>query len=293
VKLTRCLPWCGKNSEEKGKIEQRKGIRGTEEEKAISWTADEKEDWGREEEMEINHRKIETMVPKRFHQWLKVFGKVELERMPVRKVWDHTIDVKEDFKPSKAKVYPLSRNKREEVQKFVDEHLKKGYIRPSKSQQTSLVFFVGKKDGEKCMVMDYHKLNRQMVKNNYPLPLITELVDNMGSKCVFTKMDLRWGYNNVRVKKGNKWKTAFIIHVGLFKPVVMFFGMTNSPATFQAIMNKLLRDMINEGKVAAFVDNVLVGTETEEGHDKVIEEVLKRLEENNLYVKPEKCMWKV
>ena len=111
---------------------------------------------------------------------MKVFGKVELERMPVRKVWDHTIDVKEDFKPSKAKVYPLSRNKRDEVQKFVNEHLKKRYIRPSKSQQTLPVFFVRKKDRGKHMVMDYRKLNRQTIKNNYPLPLITELVETWG-----------------------------------------------------------------------------------------------------------------
>jgi len=237
VKMTRCPPWCGKNNRSKEARERqekvtRREARTVEGEKAISWAANEKEDWGREEEMEIDHRKIKTMVPKRFHRWLKVFGKVESERMPVRKVWDHTIDVKEDFKPSKAKVYPLSRNEREEVQKFVNEHLKKGYIRLSKSQQTSLVFFVGKKDGGKCMVMDYRKLNRQIVKNNYPLPLITELVDNMGSKRVFTKMDLRWGYNNVRVKKGDEWKAVFTTHVGLFEPVVMFFGMTNSPATF-------------------------------------------------------------
>jgi len=103
-------------------------------------------------------------------------------------------------------------------------------------------------------------------------------------------MDLRWGYNNVRVKEGDEWKTVFITHVGSFEPVVMFFGMTNSPATFQAMMNKVLRDMINEGKVAVFVDDVLVGTETEEGYNKMVEEVLKRLEENDLYVKPEKCM---
>ena len=113
---------------------------------------------------------------------MKVFGKVESEMMPVRKVWDHAIDVKEDFKPSKAKVYPLSRNEREEVQKSIDEHLKKGYIIPSKPQQTLPVFFVGKKDGGRHMVMDYYKLNKQTVKNNYPLPLITELVDNMGNK---------------------------------------------------------------------------------------------------------------
>jgi len=164
----------------------------------------EKKDWGRKEEMEIDHHKIEAMVPKQFHWWLKVFVKVESEKMPVWKVWDHAINVKEDFKPSKAKVYLLSRNEREEVQKFVDKHLKKGYIRPSKLQQMSPVFFVGKKDGGKRMVMDYCKLNKQIVKNNYPLPLITELVDNMGSKCVFTKMDLWWGYNNVQVKEGDK-----------------------------------------------------------------------------------------
>jgi len=94
----------------------------------------------------------------------------------------------------------------------------------------------------------------------------------------------------VRIKEEDEWKVAFTTHVESFEPVVMFFGMTNSPATFQAMMNKILRDMINEGKVAAFVDNVLVGTDTEERHDEIVEEVLRRLEENNLYVKPEKCV---
>jgi len=141
--------------------------------------------------------------------------------------------------------------------------------------------------------MDYCSLNEQTVKNNYPLPLITDLINNMGSKKVFTKMDLRWGFNNVRIKEGDEWKGAFTMHVGSFEPTVMFFGMTNSPAMFQAMMNEILRDMINKGKVVAFVDNVLVGTETEEGHDEIVEEVLRKLEENNLYVKPEKCMWKV
>jgi len=140
--------------------------------------------------------------------------------------------LKDEFASSKAKVYPLSRNERDEVQKFIEDHLRKGYIRPSKSQQTSPVFFVGKKDGGKRMVIDYCKLNRQTVKNNYPLPLITDLVDNMGGKRVFTKMDLRWGYNNVRIKEGDEWKAAFTTYVGSFEPVVMFFGMTNSPAMF-------------------------------------------------------------
>jgi len=120
-----------------------------------------------------------------------VFGKVESERMLAIKVWDHTIDLNGNFKASKARVYPLSRNEKEKVQKFVNEHLKKGYIRPLKSPQTLPVFFIGKKDGGKCMVMDYRRLNKQTVKNNYPLSLITDLVDSMGNKRVFTKMDLQ------------------------------------------------------------------------------------------------------
>ena len=97
----------------------------------------------------------------------------------------------------------------------------------------------------------------------------------------------------MRIKERNEWKRAFIIYIRFFKPMVMFFGIINLPAIFQTIMNKILRDMINEKKVVAFVDDVLVRTETEKGHDKIIKEILKRLEENNLYVKPEKCTWKV
>ena len=109
--------------------------------------------------MELDHRKVEAMVLWKFHKWLKVFGKMELERMPTRKIWDHAIDLKEEFKASKVRVYPLSRNEREEVQQFIQDYLKKGYIRPSKSPQTSPVFFIRKKDGGKHMVMDYRRLN--------------------------------------------------------------------------------------------------------------------------------------
>jgi len=140
------------------------------------------------------------------------------------------------------------------------------------------------------MVIDYHNLNNQTVKNNYPLPLIMDLIDNMGSKQVFTKMDLQWGFNNIRIKERNEWKGAFTTHVGSFELTVVFFGITNSLAIFQAMMNEILRNIINKEKVAAFVNNMLIGTETEEGRDEIVEEVLKRLEENDLYIKPEKCI---
>jgi len=126
------------------------------------------------------------------------------------------------------------------------DQLKKGYIRLSKSLQISLVFFVPKKDGKKRMVQNYRYLNSWMIKNNYPLSLISDLIDSIGKKKVFIKIDLRWIYHNVRIKEGNKWKTAFSMLERSFELMVMFFGLTNSPATFQAMMNDLLRDLVME-----------------------------------------------
>ena len=179
------------------------------------------------------------------------------------------------------------------MREFIKEQLRKGYIWPSKSLQMALVFFVGKKDGKKQIVQDYRYLNKWTIKNNYPLPLILDVLKDIGTKKIFTKMDLRCGYNNVRIKKGDEWKTAFTTLERSFKLTVMFFGLTNFPATFQAMMNELLRDLINTGKVAVFINDMIIETETEEGHDELVAKVIRRLEENDLYVKPEKCKWKV
>ena len=115
----------------------------------------------------IELRTVEKMVPRQFHKYLKVFKKKESERMLIRKAWDHAIDLREGFVPKKGKIYLLSRVKRKEVQEFVKDQLRKGYIRLSKSPQTSLVFFVLKKDGKKRMVQDYRYLNSWTIKNNY------------------------------------------------------------------------------------------------------------------------------
>ena len=155
------------------------------------------------------------------------------------------------------------------------------------------VFFVNKKDRSKRIVMDYCNLNNQTIKNNYLLLLITDLIDNIGSKKVFTKIDLRQGFNNVRIKKEDKQKRVFTTHIESFEPIVIFFRMTNSLATFQIMINEILRDLINKEKVTAFVDDMLVKIETEERHNKIVDKILKRLEKNNLYVKPEKYVQKV
>jgi len=240
VKMTRCWDECGKKwktgrqmkpgwqkQEEREEKERRRPM--IEEEKMIARIVEEREN---EQEDLIELRATEEMVPRRFHKYLKVFEKKDSERMLTRKTWDHAIDLREGFIPKKRKIYPLSRVEREEVQEFVKDQLRKKYIRPLKSPQMSLVFFVSKKDGKKRMVQGYRYLNSWMIKNNYPLPLILDLIDSIGKKKVFTKMDLQWGYNNVRIKEGDEWKAAFSMPEGSFEPMVMFFRLTNSPATF-------------------------------------------------------------
>jgi len=125
------------------------------------------------------------------------------------------------------------------------------------------------------------------------LPLIADILDGVGKRKVFTKLDLRLDYNNVRIKEGDEWKAVFTMHIRAYKPTVMYFGLTNSPTTFQTMMNNLFQNLINQGDTATFIDDILVATDTEEGHNELVEEVLKRLEENNLFVKLEKYKWKV
>ena len=145
----------GRKKEERDKKRKQKKGKMIEVKKVV----EEWEIWDEEEEAVKSEEEAKKLVLEKFHKWIKVFGKKQLERMPIRKVWDHAIDVKEEFIPRKGKVYPLSREKREDVRKFVKEQLKKGYIRPSKSLQMAPVFFLGKKDGKKRMVQDYKYLN--------------------------------------------------------------------------------------------------------------------------------------
>ena len=217
----------------------------------------------------------EELVPKEYHKFLKVFSKKESECMSLRKPWDHAIDLKDTFKLKKGHIIPLSPAEQEGVTAFLDDQLKKGYICPSKFPQTSPVFFIPKKDGKKGMVQDYCYLNEHTVKNNYPLPLITQLVDKLQEAKLFTKMDLRWGYNNVRIKENDEWRAAFTCFHRSFEPLIMYFGLCNLCTTFQAMMNKIFADM--DDVVVVYIDNLMIFTKTENQaeHDKIVLEVLR------------------
>ena len=241
--------------------------------------------------VELNRKKVRKIVPQKFHKWLKVFEKAKSKKIPVRKPWDHIINLKKDFIPKNKKIYLMLREKKKEVREFVKEQLRKVY-QTLKVTLDLAIILCRKKNRKKRIVQDYQYLNKETVKNNYLLLLILNLIDMMGTKKVFTKIDLRWEYNNVWIKERDEQKTIFTIYLGMYKPTVIFFGLINLLATFQAIMNNILRDLIDTGDVVAFIDNVLVGTKDRK-HNKIVEKVLKRIEKNNLYIKLEKYAWKV
>jgi hypothetical protein len=233
---------------------------------------------------------LEEMIPPEFLGFRFVFEKHASERLPERKIWDHAIDLKEDApKQHNCKVYPLSKPEQEELDNFLKEHLRKGYIRESTSPIAAPFFFVKKKEGTLRPIQDYRWLNGWTVKNNYPLPLIPELLDKLQEASIFSKLDVRWGYNNIRIKEGHEYKAAFKTNRGLFEPTVMFFGLTNSPATFQSMMNAVFADLIDTGQVVIYMDDILIFTKDRTTHKKLVQLVLQRLQDNNLFLKPEKC----
>jgi Reverse transcriptase (RNA-dependent DNA polymerase)/RNase H-like domain found in reverse transcriptase len=180
-------------------------------------------------------------------------------------------------------------NEQEELDRFLEENVRKGYIVPSKSLIASPVFFVKKKDGRLRLVQDYRKLNEYTIKNRYPLPLASDIVNRLQGARFFTKFDVRWGYHNIRIREGDEWKAAFTTNRGLFEPQVMFFGLTNSPATFQALMNTIFADLVVAGKVAVYLDDILIYSSTLNEHHRLTHEVLQRLRTHDLYLRPEKC----
>ena len=190
-----------------------------------------------------------------------------------------------------VKVYPLNPKEQEACRVFVDEYLKSGKIVASKSLQASPFFFVSKKDGSVRPCQDYWYLNFHTVKNTYLLPLISNLIDKLKGSSIFTKMDIQWGYNNVLIKPEDRWKAAFVIPLELFKPTVMFFRLCNSPATFQALMNHISGDLIAEGWLIVYMDDILIHSNNQELHTEQTRKVLEHLWKHKLFLKLEKCFF--
>jgi Reverse transcriptase (RNA-dependent DNA polymerase) len=205
---------------------------------------------------------------------------------------DYKINMKEGFEPKLFKNYNLTPEEQKKLDKFLDEILEKGYIQLSQSPQASPFFFVKKKDGRLRPCQDYWYLNDWTIKNAYPLPLISEIMDKLKGAKYFSKFDVQWGYNNVQIQSGDEWKAAFRMNRGLYEPTVMFFRMCNSPATFQAMMDEIFKKKIEEDLIIVYMDDILAFSKTINGLKKIERIILKKAREYDLYFKAKKCKFR-
>ncbi|QRW23751.1 Retrotransposable element Tf2 protein [Rhizoctonia solani] len=231
-------------------------------------------------------------LPPQYHEFAKVFGEEEFKVLPPHREYDISIDLVPDAKLSPGPIYGMTDAESKALKQHIDEELATGKIRPSTSSAGAPVMFVKKADGSLRLVVDYRKLNDVTHKNVYPLPRQDDLMAKLRHAKIFTKLDLRWGYNNVRIKEGDEWKTAFRTKYGLFEYLVMPFGLTNAPAAFQHFMNDLFRDLIDV-TVVIYLDDILIFSENPKDHPTHVREVLSRLMKNQLFCKLSKCHFHV
>ncbi|CCO33944.1 hypothetical protein RSOLAG1IB_11464 [Rhizoctonia solani AG-1 IB] len=226
-------------------------------------------------------------IPTQYHAFAKVFGKEEFNKLPLHRSYDIEIELTEDG-PLNSPLYSMTDAESVTLKQWLEDELKAGKIQPSKSPISSPVMFVPKKDGSRCLVVDYQKLNARSKKNIYPLPRPNELMSKLCGAKIFTKLDLRWGYNNVRVKEGDEWKTAFQTKYGLFETLVMPFGLSGAPGAFQAMMNKVFQDLLDV-TVIIYLDDILIFSQNPAEHEEHVKEVLRHLQDMQLFCKGSKC----
>ena len=190
--------------------------------------------------------------------------------------------------PVNSKPYRYSPLHKDEIERQVKELLAAGLITPSTSPYASPVLLVQKKDGSWRFCVDYRRLNDITIKNRFPMPLVDEILDELAGTCYFSKLDMRSGYHQVRMKRGEEHKTAFKTHHGHFEFRVMPFGLTNAPATFQCIINDILSPFLRKF-VLVFLDDILVYSPTLEDHVLHLKQVLSKLREHQLFMKRSKC----
>ncbi len=229
-------------------------------------------------------------LPKEYQSYQHLFDKDKASVLPQHKPYDHEIPLAQDSMPPYGPIYSLSELELKALRTYLDENLATGFIRPSSSPAGAPILFVKKKDSSLRLCVDYRGLNAVTVKNRYALPLIHELIDRLSTARVFTKLDLRGAYNLIRIKEGDEWKTAFRTRYGHFEYQVMPFGLANAPASFQALMNNILRPYLDIF-VIVYLDDILIYSQDTEEHTQHVKQVLEKLYQAQLYCKLEKCIF--
>jgi transposase InsO family protein len=233
-----------------------------------------------------------TELPEEFQDYADVFSPKEAERLPPHRPYDHDVKLQEGATPPFGPLYSMSRDELTALKEWIEENLRKGFIRPSSSPAASPVLFVKKPGGGLRFCVDYRALNAITIKDRYPLPLTSETLNHLKGMRYFTKIDIISAFNNLRIKKGQEWLTAFRTRLGLFESLVMPFGMTGAPATFQRFINDTLRDYLDVF-CTAYLDDILIYSKTRSEHSRHVRLVLQRLREAGLYAKLSKCEFAV
>ncbi|MBW0485064.1 hypothetical protein O181_024779 [Austropuccinia psidii MF-1] len=246
------------------------------------------EQWDEEEDPE----EIETLlkvVPPAYHQYLNVFPKVKAEKLPPHHACDHNIELEGPLPPVGV-IYSLSNKESETLWAYISENLEKGFIRPSSSSTGAPVRFVKKKDGSLCLCVDYCKLNAVTRKKRYPVPPMNQLLTIFKGSTIFSKIDLCGAYNLLRIKERDEHLTAFRTKYGSYEHLVMLFGFTNAPASFQNLVNDIFSDFL-EIFVVVYSDDIMVFSSSEVEHVRHAASVLQRMRDNNLFAKAPKCVF--
>ena len=238
-------------------------------------------------------RLSEENIPEAYQDYADVFSKEKAKRFPPKREEDHEIKFMENVPKSfDAHTYKMDKHQTTFLRKWIDEELSKGFIRESKSPYPSPTFLIKKKNGDYRVVQDYQKLNSYTIPDKTPLPLIADLIEQLGGKTLFTKFDIRMGYNNIRIKDEDQEKAAFTTPLGQYEPMVMNFGLRNAPGTFIRTMNRLFRNVQNKypGEVQIYMDDILIATNKDKArHRQIVQEVLEVMRKESLFLKISKC----
>ncbi len=229
-------------------------------------------------------------VPEEYHDMRAVFSRSRATSLPPHRPYDCSIDLVPGSTPPRGRLYSLSAPEREALERYLADSLAAGTIVPSTSPTRAGFFFMKKKDGSLRPCIDYRGLNEMTIKNWYPLPLMSSAFEILQGAKIFTKLDLHNVYHLVRIKEGDEWKTAFNTPLGHFEYRVIPFGLVNAPAVFQALVNDVLRDMLNIF-VFVYLDDIIIFSPSFQEHVQHVRGVLQCLLENRLFVKAEKCVF--
>lgn len=227
-------------------------------------------------------------IPEQVEDLQETFSEELSDSLNTHDQVEHAIDLVPGSQPKPGPIYNMSQDELATIRDYLASATEKGWIRPSTSPAGSPVLFVRKSDGSLRLCVDYRGLNEITIKNKYPLPLLSEMLDRFAHARHFTKLDIRNAYHRIRIRKGDEWKTAFRTRYGQFEYQVMPFGLVNAPATFQGYVNDALRPFLDDF-CTVYLDDVLIYSETEEEHWEHVRKVLKALLHHRLYAKLSKC----